>query len=135
VERTIRFKRHALNLWVNGYIYGFVSKEKCEQALMGFGPHTFLCRFSESHAGQFVISFVAEDGRSVKHYLVKNNDIGTNKSLADFVKNIQFFKYILKIDPKTCKLKAFEKDLVLQTFYSKTAKVEEVYGYVSSLPY
>jgi len=136
IERCIRFKRHAHSLWTQGYLFGFMNKEKCEDTLQKFGPNTFLCRFSDSQIGQLVISFVADDGHSVKHYLVKNTDIGTNKSLADFVKNVGYFKYILKIEPKINKVKKLEKDAALHSFYSKaTVQYEEIHGYVSTLPH
>ncbi|KAL2081120.1 hypothetical protein ACEWY4_022973 [Coilia grayii] len=41
-------KRHLLSLWNDGYIMGFVSKEREKQLLKDKSPGTFLLRFSES---------------------------------------------------------------------------------------
>jgi len=133
VERTIRFKRHVFTLWCQGLIYGFFSKEYCEKALSTQGVGSFLVRFSESQPGLFAVAYVSEDPEErIKHYLVKAEDIGSNKALPDFLRESEPFQYILKIEPATGKLVRLEKDFALKKFYSKR-KQTTTDGYVNTL--
>ncbi|XP_048338997.1 signal transducer and activator of transcription 4-like [Sphaerodactylus townsendi] len=58
-------KRHILPLWIDGYIMGFVSKEKERILLKDKTPGTFLLRFSESHLGGITFTWVykSESGK------------------------------------------------------------------------
>ncbi|XP_049743674.1 signal transducer and activator of transcription 4 isoform X4 [Elephas maximus indicus] len=51
-------KKHILPLWIDGYIMGFVSKEKERLLLKDKMPGTFLLRFSESHLGGITFTWV-----------------------------------------------------------------------------
>ncbi|XP_041259251.1 signal transducer and activator of transcription 4 [Onychostruthus taczanowskii] len=51
-------KKHILPLWIDGYIMGFVSKEKERILLKDKTPGTFLLRFSESNLGGITFTWV-----------------------------------------------------------------------------
>ncbi|XP_029461947.1 signal transducer and activator of transcription 4 [Rhinatrema bivittatum] len=51
-------KKHLLPLWIEGYIMGFVSKEKERVLLKDKMPGTFLLRFSESNLGGITFTWV-----------------------------------------------------------------------------
>ncbi|XP_051841948.1 signal transducer and activator of transcription 4 [Antechinus flavipes] len=51
-------KKHILPLWIDGYIMGFVSKEKERVLLKDKMPGTFLLRFSESNLGSITFTWV-----------------------------------------------------------------------------
>nr|XP_012632382.1 signal transducer and activator of transcription 4 isoform X5 [Microcebus murinus] len=51
-------KKHILPLWIDGYVMGFVSKEKERLLLKDKMPGTFLLRFSESHLGGITFTWV-----------------------------------------------------------------------------
>jgi len=120
-------------LWCHGYIYGFLSTEDAERALTRQCVGAFLIRFSESQPGLFAIVYVSEDSEErVKHYLVKSEDIGSNKSLPDFLRESEALQYIMKIEPSNGKLTRAEKDVALKKFYSKR-KITRTKGYVAHL--
>jgi hypothetical protein len=77
-----------------------MTKEECNKALATQNLGTFLIRFSESNPGMFAIAYVYEkqtDGvEKIKHFLVKSEDIGSNKSLPDFLREKELFQYLLK---------------------------------------
>jgi hypothetical protein len=54
----------------------------------------------------------------VKHYLVKNDDLGANKTLPDFLQQCDYFQYILKVDVQTAEITRMSKEC-LSKFYSK----------------
>jgi len=118
---------------VFSFIYGFLSKEDAEKSLSRQCIGAFLVRFSESQPGLFAIVYVSEDHEDrVKHYLVKAEDIGSNKSLPDFLRESESLQYIMRIEPPTGKLTRYEKDVALKKFYSKR-KVTRTKGYVSHI--
>ncbi|XP_036600839.1 signal transducer and activator of transcription 4 [Trichosurus vulpecula] len=51
-------KKHILPLWIDGYVMGFVSKEKERVLLKDKMPGTFLLRFSESNLGGITFTWV-----------------------------------------------------------------------------
>ncbi len=77
-----------------------MTKEECNKALATQNLGTFLIRVSESTPGMFAIAYVYEkqtDGvEKIKHFLVKSEDIGSNKSLPDFLREKELFQYLLK---------------------------------------
>jgi hypothetical protein len=133
ILQTIRFKRHIAQLWENGIIYGFMTKEECNKALATQSLGTFLIRFSESNPGMFAIAYVYEkqtDGvEKIKHFLVKSEDIGSNKSLPDFLREKELFQYLLKIEPETGKLTRMSKETGFKEFYSKRKMTQPPKGY------
>ena len=97
--QTLRFKKHINALWFSGLLLGMVSKEDCNKELEKQRDGTFLVRFSVGNPGLFAIAFVYDDGRvgeRVKHYLVKPEDTGSQKSLPDFLREKAQLKYILR---------------------------------------
>eukprot|EP01126_Amoeba_proteus_P000229 TRINITY_DN10076_c0_g1_i9.p1 TRINITY_DN10076_c0_g1~~TRINITY_DN10076_c0_g1_i9.p1 ORF type:complete len:125 (-),score=11.71 TRINITY_DN10076_c0_g1_i9:331-705(-) len=92
----IRFHKVILRLWQIGLLYGFMSREDVNTALLGHEPGTFIIRFSESYPGQFVIGYVSMAGK-LKHYLVERVDI-EKKSLPDFLLDCCQFLHILQED-------------------------------------
>lgn len=133
VVQTLRFKRHIANMWFTGLIYGFITKNACNEILKNEEHGTFLIRFSENYPGLFAVAYVdAEDPyERVKHYLVKPEDISSNKSLPDFLREKPQFLLINQLDPTTGELRKFNKDSVLKDYYSKRAsKHKPNNGYV-----
>ncbi len=52
-----------------------MGRDDVEAALMNQDPGTFIIRFSERHAGQFAIAYIASDAPGkIKHYLVQPNE-------------------------------------------------------------
>uniref|UniRef100_A0A8B9U787 Signal transducer and activator of transcription n=1 Tax=Anas zonorhyncha TaxID=75864 RepID=A0A8B9U787_9AVES len=62
-------KKHILPLWIDGYVMGFVSKEKERILLKDKTPGTFLLRFSESNLGGITFTWVdqLENGEVTFH--------------------------------------------------------------------
>lgn len=119
--QTIRFKRYIANMWNTGIIFGFMTKEECNRVLQGQGLGTFLIRFSESLPGLFGVAYVSDDPKErIKHCLIKNEDIGSNKSLAEFLRDKDQFQLLLRMDVQEIgKIRRMPKDLALVPYYSK----------------
>jgi len=121
VVQTLRFKRHISTLWFNGLIYGLISKNDSVAALQRQKEGSFLIRFSESYPGLFAVGYVSDDpAERVKHYLVKPEDTGSQKTLPDFLREKPQFKHLLELDVNTGQLVSREKDAVLSSLYSKS---------------
>jgi len=131
VVQALRFKRHIANLWFTGLIYGFITKSVCNGLLKNEEVGTFIIRFSESYPGLFAIAYVDDDPyEKVKHYLVKPEDISSNKSLPDFLREKPQFLWLNQLDPATGELRKFTKDSVLKDYYSKRTPKQPSNGYV-----
>merc|ERR1712137_364911 len=132
VTQTLRFKRHISTLWFTGLIYGLISKEECNAALQNQEEGTFLIRFSESYPGLFGVAYVSDDPVDrVKHYLVKPDDTGSQKTLPDFLRDKPQFIELYTLDTNTGQLGSFAKDTVLGSFYSKSKWLDpQQNGYV-----
>lgn len=119
--QTIRFKRYIANMWNSGIIFGFMTKDECNRVLAGQGLGTFLIRFSESLPGLFGVAYVSDDTKErVKHCLIKNEDIGSNKSLAEFLRDKDQFQLLLRMSTQEVgKILRTPKDVALQQYYSK----------------
>jgi len=122
IMQTLRFKKHISSLWLSGMLFGFVSKEVCCYELEQQRDGTFIVRFSEKFPGLFAVAFVFDDGSSerVKHYLVKPEDTGSQKSLPDFLREKTQFKYLLRYEHRDNQLCLVQKENALKPFYSKT---------------
>jgi hypothetical protein len=106
-------------------IYGFITKEECNAALQNQELGLFMIRFSESYPGLFAIAYVSDDPfERVKHYLVKPEDISSNKTLADFVREKPQFQFCYQLDTPTGTLRKFPRDVVFGPYYSKTRKIQ-----------
>jgi hypothetical protein len=67
----------------------------------------------------------------VKHYLVKQEDISSTKSLPDFLREKPQFTQILQLDLNANTLRKYGKDISFAPFYSKARKLgTEANGYV-----
>jgi hypothetical protein len=97
--RKIRFAKHLCEMWNEGAIAGFVNRTDTERVLHAEPVGAFMVRFSDSTDGSFVISYVNEDdtGKSIKHYLVTEQDTSTKKSLAEFVRAHPRLVYLVKV--------------------------------------
>ena len=83
---------------------------------------TFIIRFSESYPGFFGVSYVSgtpSGGTCVMHYLVDHQDIGSQKTLPDFLRSKDQFQYIAQLTPNTGQLMCYEKDVALNPYYAK----------------
>jgi hypothetical protein len=106
-------------------IYGFITKEECNTALASQDLGLFMIRFSESYPGLFAVAYVSEDPyERVKHYLVKPEDISSNKSLADFLREKLQFLYCYQLDLPSGTLRRFPRDAVFSPYYSKGRKIQ-----------
>jgi hypothetical protein len=119
-------------------IYGFVTKKECAKLLQGSESGVFIIRFSDSVPGSFAVAYVTDDPNAndkVKHYLIKSEDIGSNKSLPDFLREKQQFKTLSYVDPVTSKSIVESKESVFSELYSKRSKPKdemETRGYVNT---
>jgi len=101
-------------------IYGFITKNACTEILKNEDVGTFVIRFSENYPGLFAVAYVDDDPYDkVKHYLVKPEDISSNKSLPDFLREKPQFLFVNQLDPTTGELHKLPKDKVLDGYYSK----------------
>eukprot|EP01104_Vermistella_antarctica_P009773 TRINITY_DN2544_c0_g3_i1.p1 TRINITY_DN2544_c0_g3~~TRINITY_DN2544_c0_g3_i1.p1 ORF type:complete len:626 (+),score=148.06 TRINITY_DN2544_c0_g3_i1:559-2436(+) len=123
VVQTVRFKRHVANLWFQGLIHGIGPKDEINILLQNEETGTFLIRFSESYPGLFGVAYVDEDvDETVKHYLVKPEDTGSQKTLPDFIREKPQFMYILQVENNVT-FKKYAKDSILHPYYSKNRKL------------
>ncbi|XP_034642056.1 signal transducer and activator of transcription 4 isoform X4 [Trachemys scripta elegans] len=88
-------KKHILPLWIDGYIMGFVSKEKERVLLRDKMPGTFLLRFSESNLGGITFTWVdqSENGE-VRFHSVEPYNKGRLTALP-FADILRDYKVIL----------------------------------------
>ncbi|XP_043766477.1 signal transducer and activator of transcription 4 isoform X3 [Cervus elaphus] len=88
-------KKHILPLWIDGYIMGFVSKEKERLLLKDKMPGTFLLRFSESHLGGITFTWVdhSENGE-VRFHSVEPYNKGRLSALP-FADILRDYKVIM----------------------------------------
>jgi len=82
--QALRYQRHIKEMWQEGIIYGYMSKESVQDSLLNQEPGVFLLRFSESQPGQLAIGYVGVMG-DLKHYLIIPQDIPPKKSFAEFL--------------------------------------------------
>jgi len=140
VLTTIRFKRNVSKLWFAGLIYGLVSKKECTRILRKESNGTFLIRFSESVPGSFAVAYTTDDtSNKVKHYLVKPEDIGANKSLPDFLKEKKLFQKLIQFNANGLPFKLDKEKAFKDYFFQKKGNPNTKYpqpdksGYVQSL--
>jgi hypothetical protein len=129
---TIRFKRHILRFWIGGLIFGFIDKSHCSDLLDQQGIGAFLIRFSESSPGYFALAHNSGDPmQRIQHSLVRSEDIGSNKNLAEFLRERDQFQLLLylKNQPEGIVGRA-EKDTIFTEFYSKKERPKPAKGYV-----
>lgn len=100
---SLRFRRHYATLWTRGFIHGLIARHDADRRLQqsGLRVGTFLLRFSESLPGAVTISYVADASElesasdvshtatgalpSIKHHLVRDDDLSLAHSLPELV--------------------------------------------------
>jgi hypothetical protein len=122
-------------MWKNGLIFGLISKKSCQDYLASAESGSFIVRFSDSAAGSFAIAYADDKEKDrVKHYLVKTEDLGTNKTLPDFLKEKNTFKQVGMVNVKQGTLAFGDKDDELSVFYTKRKVLDQpTKGYVQNL--
>jgi hypothetical protein len=95
--QKVRYQRHVASMWTAGLIYGLIERQNVHRILLHQEVGACLIRFSENHPGFFAIGYKIFDDdleKSVRHYLVTADDIGTKKTLPDFMGESAQFKFI-----------------------------------------
>ena len=95
----IRHNQTVLEMWSQGYIMGFCTRENAEALLINERPGSFLLRFSSQAPGLFAIAYTNPEGTAVKHYLMRKSDCNANISLARFLLEKPFFDTLLQTVP------------------------------------
>lgn len=128
------------------YIFRFTSKEQVVKILENEKPGTFVIRFSESSNGLFSVSYVGNEleptpkGKNntnavkkhkVHSYLLKPEDTGPNKSLADFIlSHSAKFITLLQYNALDGTVTKIERDAALSPFYTaRRRNVNQQVGY------
>ncbi|PRP79573.1 hypothetical protein PROFUN_12834 [Planoprotostelium fungivorum] len=127
VLKMIRYTKHIRAMWLAGHIYGFVKKEEANSLLEGHPPRTFLLRFSESHAGQFAVSYISNN-REIKQYLVRPEDLKA-QALPSFLEGVDKFYHLLVVERNgggiVCKRQTKEKAFEIFQSKKKMSATEE----------
>ena len=107
-------------------IYGFVSREAVNAALVNQEVGTFVIRLSERHPGTFAVGYVIDETdveKRVRHYLISDEDVYGKKTLPDFLlSNAQFTKFLQYLnDPQTglFRTRIIQKELILDQYHVK----------------
>eukprot|EP01090_Pellita_catalonica_P001139 TRINITY_DN10846_c0_g1_i1.p1 TRINITY_DN10846_c0_g1~~TRINITY_DN10846_c0_g1_i1.p1 ORF type:complete len:608 (+),score=60.48 TRINITY_DN10846_c0_g1_i1:195-1826(+) len=128
---TLRYQRHVGNLWKNGFIYGFLTKDGVGCSLRNAAAGSFVVRWSENHPGSFAVGYKHLD--TVKHYLVKADDVsGPKKNLPDFLYECPQFVYILKLSRDSFNqpvLTPYRKEEALDGFIQRKGRASTADGY------
>jgi hypothetical protein len=129
--QKIRYQRHLCSMWQSGLLYGFISREDVNAALVNQEPGTFLIRFSERHPGSFAVGYtIAEQDpeKRVRHYLLKPDDVvPPKKTLPDFLMECpQFVKFLVIHDfiSGNPKHRIVDKELVLEQYGAKKLSLD-----------
>jgi hypothetical protein len=119
--KKIRYQKHLLWMFENGYMACFVTNEEATKQLKHEPIGTFLIRLSERVNGELVISYVHHSG--IRHYLVQVDDTAAkNKTIIDFIGHNDVFVYVLMIitQPNGERIWVKQsKDAALQKLYKK----------------
>ncbi|XP_029790076.1 signal transducer and activator of transcription 4 isoform X2 [Suricata suricatta] len=112
-------KKHILPLWIDGYVMGFVSKEKERLLLKDKMPGTFLLRFSESHLGGITFTWVdhSENGE-VRFHSVEPYNKGRLSALP-FADILRDYKVIMAENIPENPLKFLYPDIPKDKAFSK----------------
>ena len=120
-------------------IFGLSSKKDCQRLLRHEPTGSFLIRFSDSVAGSFAVAYCSLDpNQKVKHYLIKPEDIGANKTLPDFLKEKKIFQTLIRLNTATGETTKLDKDVAFAAYTSGKAKEKikperDTQGYVQNL--
>jgi len=117
---------HMRGPWSEGYIMGFVSKNRAEELLMAREGGTFLLRFSDSELGGVTIAYVRQDTHQKNVFMVApftTKDL-SQRSIADVIFDLQ--EYLTFLFPNTPK-EAFRK---FSTSAAQNERAQTATGYV-----
>jgi len=117
---------HMRGPWSEGYIMGFVSKNRAEELLMAMEGGTFLLRFSDSELGGVTIAYVRQDTHQKNVFMVApftTKDL-SQRSIADVIFDLQ--EYLTFLFPNTPK-EAFRK---FSTSAAQNERSQTATGYV-----
>ncbi|XP_074071577.1 signal transducer and activator of transcription 4 isoform X1 [Macrotis lagotis] len=112
-------KKHILPLWIDGYVMGFVSKEKERVLLKDKMPGTFLLRFSESNLGGITFTWVdqSENGE-VRFHSVEPYNKGRLAALP-FADILRDYKVIMSENVPENPLKYLYPDIPKDKAFGK----------------
>eukprot|EP01102_Stenamoeba_stenopodia_P007062 TRINITY_DN1973_c0_g1_i1.p1 TRINITY_DN1973_c0_g1~~TRINITY_DN1973_c0_g1_i1.p1 ORF type:complete len:620 (+),score=154.28 TRINITY_DN1973_c0_g1_i1:310-2169(+) len=123
----IRHQKHFCPMWVQGFVYGFLTKAEAEELLRNEPPGTFVLRFSERAAGKVAVAYVkrGEPGKpnEIKHYLIDpHSENKDSVTLPEFLTPHGHFLYFLQLDTNFFSAKmswkrSVSKSEVLKTFF------------------
>ncbi|XP_078307195.1 signal transducer and activator of transcription 4 isoform X3 [Panthera onca] len=111
-------KKHILPLWIDGYVMGFVSKEKERLLLKDKMPGTFLLRFSESHLGGITFTWVDHSENEVRFHSVEPYNKGRLSALP-FADILRDYKVIMAENIPENPLKFLYPDIPKDKAFSK----------------
>eukprot|EP01103_Thecamoeba_quadrilineata_P013946 TRINITY_DN401_c0_g3_i1.p1 TRINITY_DN401_c0_g3~~TRINITY_DN401_c0_g3_i1.p1 ORF type:complete len:653 (-),score=131.78 TRINITY_DN401_c0_g3_i1:75-1961(-) len=141
----IRHQKHFCSLWVQGFVWGFVSKTDAENILFNESPGTFLLRFSERVSGKVAVAYVKKDPttgqQEIKHYLIdSHNEEKQSSTLPEFLAPHAHFLYFLQLNtvfdpPKQSivKNRIIKSEVLRNYFNSKDDPSLSVAGYDKEL--
>eukprot|EP01121_Diplochlamys_sp_Union-15-3_P004908 TRINITY_DN15110_c0_g1_i1.p1 TRINITY_DN15110_c0_g1~~TRINITY_DN15110_c0_g1_i1.p1 ORF type:complete len:155 (+),score=14.72 TRINITY_DN15110_c0_g1_i1:80-544(+) len=124
--KKIRYQKHILGLFEQGYFCAFLTRIEAEQILVNKRSGSFILRLSTRYAGEFVVSYLPGEKLPVRHYLIKATDTADKKkTIADFLGQYSIFKYIVQVmtlDNGETQYNARKKDDVLRKYKRKSIK-------------
>jgi len=137
--KKIRYQKHMLWMYEQGYLAGFVTRQEATEALQHEMPGTFLIRFSERVDGEYVISYVHLSG--VRHYLVQTDDVSDKKrTFIDFLGQNKLLSIMMQLvsSPHGSGIawQKHDKDKILEKHYKRaTSKQNKPPAVSSANPY
>ena len=97
----LRSMRQVASLWRQGLLWAFSSRRDIEAALLRHPRGTFVLRLSERHPGHFAVAY-RDTAPAVRHYLIRTEDIGPQKTLPDFIAEARDLTTILRVIHNDC---------------------------------
>jgi hypothetical protein len=107
ILQKLRHQKTLALMWLQGYLYGFVSRTNAEAILLNQPPGTFLLRFSERYVGKIAVAGVYGDDRNidtrhdnpvdpriVRHFLI---DSLTEKPIPEILFGYPDLTHILQV--------------------------------------
>eukprot|EP01094_Clydonella_sp_ATCC50884_P028756 TRINITY_DN873_c0_g1_i2.p1 TRINITY_DN873_c0_g1~~TRINITY_DN873_c0_g1_i2.p1 ORF type:complete len:226 (-),score=68.28 TRINITY_DN873_c0_g1_i2:481-1158(-) len=134
VLHRIRHSKPFHELWLDGFIYGFISKRRSEEILRRETPGTLLIRFSEQKAGKLAVASVKcatsmpREFTSIKHVLIEEGTsvpeyLSKKSNLAWMVRTCTEFNPSHSVEAKE------HKDAVIGRFLSSSTQEDPAEGY------
>ena len=95
--QRMRTTRQICGLWRDGLLWACVPRADIERALAPLPAGAFVVRVSERHPGQFAIAYRTPAPGAVKHYLVRPEEISTQKTLPDFLHDTPGLAVVVRV--------------------------------------